>query len=422
MENPVLLLERWLSGLRLPGWLATALAELAALIAVLVLALVCLWLSRRFLGRGVGYLIRKSRTRWDDAFMARGAFRRLSHLVPALILYLSAPLFGSGEALLQRLSLAYMILAGLMVLMALANAAVDIYQTFEVARFRPIKSFVEVAKIVLSIVVSILVLAMLLGREPWLLLSGLGAMTAVLLLVFKDSLLGLVAGVQLTLNHMVAIGDWIEMPKYGADGDVIDISLHTVKVRNWDKTITTIPSYALVSDSFKNWRGMSESGGRRIKRAVLLDMASIRFLTEADVERLSRILLLGPYLEQKRAELAAHNAQIQADPGLPINGRRLTNLGTFRAYVAAYLRRHPQVHQDMTFLVRHLDPTPQGLPLEIYVFSRDQVWANYENIQADIFDHVLAAAPVFDLRVFQAPSSGDVARLGEALARRVQEG
>jgi miniconductance mechanosensitive channel len=217
------------------------------------------------------------------------------------------------------------------------------------------------------------------------------------LLVFKDSILGLVASVQLSSNDMVRIGDWIEMPKYGADGDVIDVTLHTVKVQNWDKTITTIPAYSLISNSFKNWRGMTESGGRRIKRAIYIDMASIKFCTKEMLNRFEKFQLISEYIKSKRKEIARYNKEHNIDTSELINGRNLTNVGSFRAYVAAYLHNHPKIHRGLTFLVRHLSPGENGLPIEIYVFSNDQVWANYEAIQADIFDHILGVVPLFDL-------------------------
>ena len=272
----------------------------------------------------------------------------------------------------------------------------------------PIKTVVQVLKLILYSVAAIAVISLLIGQSPSLLLGGLGAMTAVLMLIFKDAILGLVAGIQLSANQMVAPGDWIEMPKYGADGDVLEVALTTVKVKNWDKTITTIPTYALITESFKNWRGMSESGGRRIKRAINIDMGSIRFCDEEMLERFSKVQYIAEYLERKRHEISNWNAERNVDASDPLNGRQLTNLGTFRAYVVAYLRNHPVIHQEMTFLVRHLAPTEHGLPIEIYVFSRDQVWSNYEGIQADIFDHILAIAPAFDLRVYQSPTGGDV--------------
>ena len=233
-----------------------------------------------------------------------------------------------------------------------------------------------------------------------------------LILVFKDAILGFVAGIQLTANKMVARGDWIEMPDYGADGDVLDVSLTTVKVQNWDKTVTTIPTYALISNSFKNWRGMQESGGRRIKRSINIDVNTIKFCDEEMLARFGRIQHIAAYIEHKKEELAAYNQEQRADLSSLVNGRRLTNVGTFRAYVAAYLRHHPMVNQDMTFLIRHLAPTEHGLPIEIYVFCSDIVWANYEAVQADIFDHILAIVPQFDLRLFQAPAGSDFREWG----------
>jgi miniconductance mechanosensitive channel len=248
----------------------------------------------------------------------------------------------------------------------------------------------------------------MLDQSPWLLISGLGAVTAVLLLIFKDTILSFLASLHIVMYDLVRVGDWIEMPKYDADGDVIDIALHTVKVQNWDKTITTIPTYKLIEDSFKNWRGMQESGGRRIKRHLLIDQKSVKFCDEEMVERFKKIQLLSPYLNQKKEEIEVFNKEHNIDTSVLINGRRMTNLGTFRAYVTAYLKGNELISKDMTFLVRQLQPTPEGLPLEIYVFSRDTAWANYEAIQADIFDHLLAAISFFDLRVFQRPSGYDL--------------
>ena len=295
------------------------------------------------------------------------------------------------------------------------NASVDILQTSRFSRELPVKSVVQVLKLILYGIATIAVISLIIGQSPALLLSGLGAMTAVMMLVFKDSILGLVAGIQLSANQMVSSGDWIEMPKYGADGDVLEVALTTVKVQNWDKTITTIPTYTLITESFKNWRGMSESGGRRIKRSINIDIGSIKFCSQEMLERFSRIQHITEYLDKKRQEISSWNAAWNLEASDPLNGRQLTNVGTFRAYVVAYLRHHPMVHQDMTFLVRQLAPTAQGLPIEIYVFSRDQVWSNYEDIQADIFDHILAIAPAFDLSVYQSPSGGDVK---DALASR----
>ena len=260
---------------------------------------------------------------------------------------------------------------------------------------------------------AIFILAILTNRSPWGLLSVLGGLTAVTMLVFKDTILGFVASIQLSGTDMVRIGDWIEMPSHGADGDVIDVSIHCVRVQNWDKTITTIPTYALVSNAFKNWRGMSESGGRRIKRAINIDMNSIRFVTDEELDRLSKIkLIAGLHQAETRGNRRRTTGSTAVDNSVIINGRRQTNIGIFRAYIAAYLRQHPEINKDMTFLIRHLKPTEHGLPIEIYVFSSDKVWANYEAIQADIFDHLLAALPIFDLRVFQSPSGFDFSHAG----------
>ena len=259
---------------------------------------------------------------------------------------------------------------------------------------------------------AIIIVGALLGRSPMVLLSGFGAMTAVILLIFRDTILSFVASLQISSNDLVRVGDWIESPKFGADGDVVDIALHTVKVQNWDKTFTIIPTYKLIDESFKNWRGMQQSGGRRIKRAVYLDISSIKFCDEAMVERFKKIQIIADYVAGKQEELKNHNAENEIDDSVLVNGRRMTNIGTFRAYVEAYLRHHKKIHQDMTFLIRQLPPGPTGLPLEIYVFTNDTAWANYEAIQADIFDHILAVIPQFDLRVFQEPTGKDFGRLG----------
>ena len=284
------------------------------------------------------------------------------------------------------------------------------------ARQRPIKGYLQLLKIVFWLVAVILVVAALINRSPLVLLTGLGAMTAVLLLVFKDTLLSLVASMQIASNDMLRVGDWIEMPSQGADGDVIDISLHTVKVQNWDKTISTIPTHRLISESFRNWRGMSESGGRRIKRALLLDQTSVRFLDHEERQRLRRIALIDEYLDRQREELEDYNATLEAAGKDPVNNRRATNLGTFRAYVTAYLRSHPGVHQDMTLMVRQLEPTPHGLPMQVYCFSADVGWIPYENLAGDIFDHLLAVLPEFGLRIYQQPGSGDVSEALQGLA------
>ncbi|MEZ4397557.1 MAG: mechanosensitive ion channel [Candidatus Krumholzibacteriia bacterium] len=417
--------DRWsrlLADWGLTGTAATA-ADLAGrAVALFVLCVVVNWVAKRVLLRVVTTVVRRTRTHWDDALLERRVFSRLSHLAPGLVLYLLGPgafaPWAPVAGFVQKGAVVYMLAMALASLNALVNAGGDIYDGLAISRNKPIKGYLQIVKLLLALTFGIVMFSVLLGRSPLVLLSGLGAMTAVLLLVFKDSILGFVASIQISANDMLRPGDWIEMPRYGADGDVIDIALTTVKVRNWDKTITTIPSYSLISDSFRNWRGMEESGGRRIKRALNLDLASIRFLAPDEIAALKRIVLIRDYLEGKEKELADWNAERSTDPEAPVNSRRLTNVGTFRAYLAAYLRSLPLVHEDMTFLVRQLPPGEHGLPMEIYVFSRDQRWAAYEDLQSDIFDHVLAVVPEFGLRVYQSPSGADMRGLAAAASGR----
>jgi miniconductance mechanosensitive channel len=288
------------------------------------------------------------------------------------------------------------------------NSLHDIYQTFSVSGDIPLKGFAQVLKIILYGTGLILVISVLLDRSPIYLLSGLGALTAVLMLVFKDPILGFAGGIQLISNRMLKNGDWIEMPRYGADGDVMDITLTTVKVCNFDNTITTIPTYALINDSFKNWRGMQESQGRRIKRALHIDVNSIKFCTSEMLERYAGFHHISEYIAQKKLELVQHNAVLGDHVHHAANTRRLTNIGTFRAYAAAFLQSHPMINTDLTCMVRQLAPTQNGLPLEIYAFCKDKVWSNYEAVQADIFDHLLAIVPAFDLKIYQYPSGSEI--------------
>jgi len=407
----------WLSGLGLSDSQAELALELAALAGVALLAVLANWIAKRVILRIVSRIVRRTRSSWDDVLLERKVFTRLSHLAPALVIWLLAPI-SIGERftlsnLVRHLAEIYMVLVGVLVVFAALEAGAEILRRSVPDMRAPIRVYLQVVKILVGIASAVMIFSITLDKSPWVSLSGLGAMTAVLMLVFKDSILGLVAGVQLSANDMVRIGDWIAMPQFGADGEVMEVALTTVKVRNWDKTISTIPTYTLISNSFKNWRGMEMSGGRRIKRSVFIDVNSIRFLTPEMLEKLSRIKVLQGYIADKQRELDEYNAAQGIDDSTPVNGRRMTNVGTFRAYLVQYLRRHPKVHQEMTFLVRQLQPTEKGLPLEIYVFSNDQRWAAYEAIQADIFDHVFAALPEFGLRPYQLPSGADLSRLLE---------
>ena len=405
------LLQNWLLSHGIGASLTFYIARGLAVLAVLVLSASANFVAKRYIVSALSYVISRSKSKWDDAVLRQRVLSRLAHLAPALIIYMLMPIalesLDPAIAFIRSAVLIYMIIILMLVLDSLLNTVEDIYQNFRAAKEIPIKGFIQVLKITLYFLATIFVISILLNKTPVYLLSGIGALAAVSMLVFRDSILGFVAGIQLAANRMVAVGDWIEMPKYGADGDVLEVALTTVKVQNWDKTITTIPTYALISESFKNWRGMAESGGRRIKRAVNIDMSSIRFCDEEMLGRYEKIQYISAYIQKKKHELEQFNQSANVDNASLANGRRMTNIGTFRAYVVAYLSNHPMINMDMTFLVRQLRPTQYGLPLEIYVFSKDKVWANYEAIQADIFDHILAVVPEFDLRVYQNPTGAD---------------
>ncbi|HID9896714.1 mechanosensitive ion channel family protein [Serratia ureilytica] len=349
---------------------------------------------------------------WQQAITQYKLFQRVALLLQGVIISIQATLWlqsgSQTQAVIVTAAQVWILAFTLLSLFSLLDTLLALLRQSPISNQLPLRGIFQGLKLVAAILIGIMIVSLLMGKSPLLLLSGLGAMTAVLMLVFKDPILGLVAGIQLSANDMLKIGDWLEMPKYGADGAVTDIGLTTVKVRNWDNTVTTIPTYALISDSFKNWRSMSESGGRRIKRSLNIDTASVHFLSEEEQRRLQRNPLLHSYLNVKTQELSQHNQEIAVDLASPLNGRRLTNLGTLRAYLEAYLRAHPRIHQNMTLMVRQLAPTPEGLPLEIYAFTNTTVWAEYESIQADIFDHILAVIDEFGLRVHQTPTGNDM--------------
>jgi len=362
---------------------------------------------------------RRSSTTWDDALYTNRVFHKALLFVPGLLLSSLAPYtldeFPSALAWIVNITQIYLVFVTLATVNAFLNALYEIYQGFEVSRSKPIKGYLQVIKIIFVVIGIIIVISMLLGKSPVYLLGGLGAFSAVLLLVFKDPILGFVAGIQISANDMVRPGDWIVMGKSGADGVVTDISLTTVKVQNWDKTITTVPTYSLVSESFVNWRGMEESGGRRIKRSINIDMNSVKFCSPEMIGKFLKVSLVKDYVDNKEAELANYNIEQGIDNSILVNGRRQTNLGIFRAYLLEYLRNNPNLRTDMTFLVRQLQPAESGIPIEIYVFSKEQEWAVYENIQSDIFDHILASVPEFELAVFQNPSGADFRQLRKLL-------
>lgn len=408
-------LESWFATLNFSAGVGGALARIILATAVLVISCAAFYVVRRIV-RGVFHrLFLHTRFTWDDRLRKNRLVMRMTLFVPAIIIQLSIPtvLNGYDKAMIVATNVLeiYFIVVIILVLDALINTLHDIYSTLPVSREIPLKVFAQVLKILLYCAGLILVISVLLGQSPIILISGLGALTAVLMLIFKDPILGFTAGIQLITNRMLKNGDWIEMPKYGANGDVEDITLTTVKVRNWDNTITTIPTYALINDSFKNWRGMQESQGRRIMRSIYIDMNSIMFCTPEMLGRFSRINYIADYMQRKFMEVEQHNIQLGDLGSDTVNTRRLTNLGTFRAYATAYLRSHPMINTDMTLMVRQLAPTQHGMPIEIYAFCRDKAWVTYEGVQADIFDHLLAIAGEFDLTIYQYPAGTDIQKL-----------
>lgn len=387
-------------------------AQVLMFVGMVIISVIANFITKRIALKILTHYITNNKYTWDNKMLENKVFQRLSHIVPALIIYGFSNLFTRFGDLLAKLATLYMVFVTVYVFSALLNAVDDIYKSYEVSKSRPIKSYLQVLKIFVFVMAGIVFVSTLIGRNPIYLLGGIGAMTAVLLLIFQDSILGLVAGIQLSANDMVRIGDWIEMPKYGADGDVIDITLNTVKVENFDRTITTIPTYALISDSFKNWRGISECGGRRIKRSISIDLSTIKFCTDEMLERFKEVHYIKDYIEEKCVELNTYNASIGAVEGSIVNGRHLTNIGIFRAYAQKYLENHPKTHKEMIVMVRQLPQADNGLPLEIYLFTPDIEWAKYEGVQADLFDHLLSIVPEFDLKVYQKPSGYDVKALG----------
>ncbi|MGB0893234.1 MAG: mechanosensitive ion channel family protein [Parashewanella sp.] len=402
------------------GWLLThglnaTLAEMLTALIMLSISSTLVWfgylIAKRVFIRSIHILIKRTKATWDDVLMEHQVFSKMLHILPFMVLSQLMPYVLSEHevwaTIAQRglnMVTVILIIRALYSAMDAGNAIADLSH---ISRRLPIKSFVQLTKLFLFFVGLILSIAAITHQSPLYFLSGLGVATGLVMLVFRDTILGFVAGIQLAANRMVSAGDWIQMDKYGADGSVVEVSLTTVKVKNWDNTITMIPAYALVSDAFRNWQGMSESGGRRIKRAVNIDISSVRFLEESDKAQLQRINHLKQYLPSIEAEINQTNALL-SDIDNPVNGRRLTNLGTFRAYLKEFLQQHENVHKDMTLLVRQLAPTQTGVPIEVYIFSNDTRWGFYEDIQADIFDHIFAILPQFDLRAYQAPSGADI--------------
>jgi len=359
----------------------------------------------------ISRLFEKTSTKLDDILIETGFLNRISYIVPLFILYNLFNSFIGDYLIINRLLLSLIAIVIILSFNSLLNVFSDIYNRSKYSNNINLKSYFQILRLIINLLSIIIVFSIISGQSPLYLLSGLGALTAVLMLIFKDTILSFVSSIQINSNDLFKIGDWVEAPQFDADGDVIDIALHTIKIQNWDKTISIIPTHKLIDSSFKNWRGMSESGGRRIKRSINIDMNSIKFCNDELINNFKSITIISEYIDKKLSNLREHNASINKES--IINGRALTNIGTYRAYIKAYLKNNKDIHKDMTFLVRQLSPTSKGLPLQIYVFSNNTNWIDYEEIQSDIFDHLISALDQFDLKIYQQPSGNDLSNISK---------
>ena len=408
MERIVHLLYDYLITAGVSAVTAKILNMVALLIAMLIVVFVVDFIIRKILLSMFSRFAEKSKTNFDDLMVANKVSRNVAHIIPLLITIEFVPYvfidFPFYENLILKALEVFAIILTLWVVRSLLNTLKDYLKTLPRLKDKPIDSYIQVFMIFAWVAGFVFAFAIITGTPVWKFLTAFGAASAVILLIFKDTILGFVASIQVSINDMVRIGDWITFEKYGADGDVIEINLSTVKVQNFDKTITTIPTYALISDSFKNWRGMENSGGRRIKRALIIKLDSVKYLSKDEVDKLKKIELISKYLIDKQLNINSFNSEKNINKELLLNGRNLTNIGVFRKYIDAYINQHSGINKEMTIMVRQLEPTTQGLPIEVYAFSSDKRWANYEYIMADIFDHLLASVSYFDLELFELPN------------------
>lgn len=416
MKNIVQTLFEWLIDENVNMLLAKKLATLTGGLLVILIALILLYLFRNIFVQMAHQFAKNTKTEWDDILLKNKFFIGLAHLAPASFIYFSVDFstafYPAWELIILKFGKVYFLFTSIFILNAVLSSINDIYNiSFSQSKERPLTGFVQLIKIFSYFIGLLILISILTNLDLSNLFKGLGAAAAILLLVFKDTILGFVASIQISMNDMVKVGDWITMPSRGADGTVTEIKLHTVKVQNWDKTISMIPTHSLITETFVNWKGMEQSGGRRIKRSINIDMTSVKFCSQEMLRNFQKFVLIKEYVISKEQEIEAFNASLNISPEEHYNGRRQTNLGIFRKYLEAYLSNNPNINTEMTFLVRHLQPTETGIPIEIYVFSKDQRWANYESIQADIFDHVLAVLPAFELKVFQNPTGSDFQQL-----------
>ncbi|GMQ60371.1 mechanosensitive ion channel family protein [Vallitalea sediminicola] len=381
-------------------------------ISILIIILICIIvqkITKYIILNIIHKIVNKTDNIFDEILYEKKVFHNISHIAPAIIIYVFSESFESSE-IIQSFVYAYILLIMTLTMFKILDSIQQIYRTKEFSKSRPIKGIIQVIKIIISLFAVVFIIAIFTSDSAaWAMLSGLGGMSAIIILIFRDSILGLVAGIQLSTNNLLKIGDWIEMQQFGADGEVVDVSLTNITVENWDKTLVNIPAHKFIDESFKNWRGMTDAGGRRIKSAIYIDITSIRFLDDNLYNHLMEVDLLKDYLTTKQCDITAYNKN--CDMSNNVNGRQLTNIGSFRAYIIECLRSNPNIHNDFTLLVRQLASTDKGLPIEIYCFTNDIAWANYEGIKADIFDHLFAIITEFDLKVYQNPSGSDFLKL-----------
>jgi miniconductance mechanosensitive channel len=385
------------------------------ILGLIIICLLLFFITKKLVVNSIHRLFLKTKVTWDDVLVERKVFDKLAFLAPAILIIFAVPyIFGDFPKIIKySIILSDVFIVGVIVwtVNSILSVFDEILSNSKLFKDKPITSYIQVAKILIYFMGGIMILSLVLGKSPFYFLGAMGAMTAILLLIFKDTILGFVASIQMSVYDMIRVGDWISMPKYEADGDVISINLNTVKVQNWDKTITTIPTYAFITDSFKNWRGMTDSGGRRIKRAIHIKMSSFKFCDEVMIEKFKHYRIIKDYIHSKEEEISLHNQKLSNKDFIPVNIRRLTNIGVFRIYAENYLRENQNINHEMTAMVRQLEPTSKGLPLEIYCFSKDKQWVNYEKITADIFDHLLTVIAEFELEVFEEPSGKDFSNL-----------
>jgi miniconductance mechanosensitive channel len=383
------------------------------IIGVILLAYFVYLIFKKILVNGIQKIVKKTKTEVDDVFLNESVLKRIAYIAPIIVIIQFLYLVPQAENIIRKFANSAVVIIFLLIVGSIINAANELYEKSKNYERRPIKGYLQIAKIIIYVLGGIVVIGLLTGQQPWAVLTGVGAFTAILILIFKDTILSFVASIHISAYDLVRVGDWIEVPQFNVDGDVLDIALHTIKVQNFDKTIVVFPTYKLLEGAFKNWRGMQNAGGRRIKRSIYIDLSSVKFCDKNLLDKFKRIQLLKEYVESKEDEIRKHNELINIDPTEIVNGRRLTNIGTFREYLKAYLKNREDINKGFTFLVRQLTPGPSGIPIEIYVFANTTEWIRYEDIQADIFDHIFAVISEFELNIFQNPTGKDFRALGK---------